>query len=157
MKHSEVPRDVCCIIQSDKVTVCPALRGVWVSQWWGWGQMCVTAAVCFFFFWWCFSTDFYSNFSSVVKLSVAALIRVNDTDRKQSACCHSTVAPRQPTTSGQRDGRGPQGPRERKKERKKERKCSFLLSLLLSTAPSTEAPLLSVLIRQALRESTAAQ
>ena len=88
--------------------------------------MCVTAAVCFFFFWWCFSTDFYSNFSSVVKLSVAALVRVNDTDRKQSACCHSTVAPRQPTTSGQRDGRA--SGTKRKKERKKERKKVFLPS-----------------------------
>lgn len=57
------------------------------------------------FYCWCFSTNFYSDISPVVKLSVAALVRVKDTDRKQSACCHSTVAPRQPTTSGQRDGR----------------------------------------------------
>lgn len=39
-------------------------------------------AVAVWFFCWCFSTDFYSDISSVVKLSLAALVRVKDTDRK---------------------------------------------------------------------------
>lgn len=146
MKHSEVPRDVCCIIQSDKVTVYPALRGVWLCHWWGWGQMCVQLQFG------SFAGAFLPTSTATSPPSSNWAWQLSSEWKTQTGSSQRAVTQLLLHGNQQQVGRGtvePQGP--------KERKCSFLLSLLLSTAPSTEAPLLSVLVRQALRESTAAQ
>lgn len=59
----------------------------------------VQLQVCVVFF---FYLKNLSNNSAFIKENTTAPIKVKDSDRKQSVCCHSAVAPQQPT-SGQRD------------------------------------------------------